>query len=155
VKKVLVPFVLVALVATVAAGCGGGGSSKNKAYANSVSGYAAALDSICAPLNAKIKAIGATGLAGIAAHGDEIKATIQTGVDKIDKLQPPDQVKSAADDFVAKNKEAIGKFDDLIAAAKAGDSAKAQKIAQEIVALDNTTNQDARSIGAAQCAHGG
>jgi hypothetical protein len=154
VKKVLVPFVLVALVAVVAAGCGGG-SSKNKAYANSVSGYAAALDSICAPLNAKIKAIGATGLAGIAAHGDEIKSTIQTGVDKIDKLQPPDQVKSAVDDFVAKNKEAIGKFDGLIAAAKAGDSAKAQQIAQEIVALDNATNQDARTIGAAQCAHGG
>jgi hypothetical protein len=154
VKKLLLPLVLVALAAIVAAGCGGG-SSKNKAYANSVSGYAAALNSICAPLNAKIKAIGATGLAGVAAHGDEIKSVIQTAVDKIDKLQAPDQVKTEADDFVAKNKEALGKFDDLIAAAKAGDSAKAQQIAQEIQALDNATNQDASKIGAARCAQGG
>ena len=152
-KKVLVPFVLVALAATIAAGCGGGGSSKNTA--NSVSAYAAAMDSICAPLNAKIKAIGARGLAGIATHGEEIRSVIQTAVDKIHSLQPPEQVKATADDFFAKNKEALGKFDDLIAAAKAGDGAKAQQIAQEIVALNTRTNHDARKIGAAKCAQGG
>src|SRR5204862_6120858 len=111
--------------------------------------------SICVPLNAKIKAIGARGLAGIASHGEEIKSAIQTAVDKIHNLQPPEQVKATADDFFAKNKEALAKFDDLITAARAGDGATAQRIAQQIVALNTRTNHDARKSGGANCAQGG
>src|SRR5436305_10077568 len=100
-KKLAIPLVALVVVAVIAAGCGGE-SSKNKAYVNSVQGYANALNSICAPAEAKVKALGATGIQGIAVHGSTIKGLISDAVDKMDKLEPPSQVKSTAQDFISK-----------------------------------------------------
>lgn len=154
-KKVIVPLVLVALAAVLAAGCGGGGSSKNKAYANSVSQYASAIDQICGSVNTKLKAMHTNTLAGLAANGPKAKSIISDGLNKIDNLQPPDQVKSAADDFVSKGKQAVGMYDSIISAAKNKDTAKIQQIGSKIAALDKSTHQDATTIGALKCAQNG
>jgi hypothetical protein len=154
-KKLLVPLVLLALALVVAAGCGGGGSSKNKAYASSVSAYAAALDSICAPLQAKAKSLGIHSIADIAVNGHKLEALIQRSENKIEKLQPPEQVKAAAADWKAKVSDALSKYGDLISDAKAGDAAKVQQVATRIHADDVATNKDAHTIGADACAQGG
>jgi hypothetical protein len=144
------------LTVAVAAGCGGGGgSSKNKAYSSSPAKYAAALNSICAPAEAKVKALHASSLQDVANLGPKIKGLIQDAVNKMDKLEPPSQVKGTADDFIAKEKASLSKFDDLISAAKSGDAAKTQQVAQGIAALDQAANQDASKLGAAKCAQTG
>jgi hypothetical protein len=153
-KKLLVPFVVLALVVAVAAGCGGG-KSKNKAYAGSVSAFAAALNSICRPALAKARALHLKTMSDIAAKGDKFRSIQSTAIDKIASLQPPDQIKSTMDDVVAKGHEQISKVEDLVAAAKAGDTAKVQQIASEIQPLQAASNKDFAKIGANTCAEPG
>jgi hypothetical protein len=155
VKKLLVPMAFLALSPVVAAGCGGGGSSKNQAYAGSVRAYAAALDSICAPLEAKARSLGIHSIADIAVNGHRLEALIQRSENRIEKLQPPAQVKAAAADWKAKVSDALSKYGALISDAKAGDAAKVQQIANQIHADDVATNKDAHTIGADACAQGG
>ena len=154
-KRLFAPIAVLALLLAVAAGCGGsGGSSKNKAYASSVSAYVAALNTICAPAIAKARALNVQTMADIAANGDKFKSIQLDAIDKMDSLQPPDQIKSTVDDFVSKSREEASKFGDLVSAAKAGDTAKAQQLLAEIRQLNVKTNAELAKIGATKCVAG-
>lgn len=146
--RALVFVVLLLAAVLLAASCG---KSRNKAYAGSTADYAAALDQICGPAQAKLQQLGPHSLQEIVTQGPKIKSIVQDAVDRIDDLQPPDEVKSAADDFVSTSKEQISKYDDIVAAAKKGDTAKVQEIGAELNALSAKNDQDARTIGADKC----
>jgi hypothetical protein len=146
--RVLVCLLAVAAI-LVAAGCGG--KSRNKAYAGSKADYAAALDQICSPAFEKTKRLQPKSLPELITNVPKIKDIARAAIDKIDKLEPPPEVKSAAEDFVSKSRDALDKFDDIVSAARSGDGAKVQQIGNEIQKLDNETDQDAREIGAQKC----
>lgn len=148
-KKLFIPFVLVVAVAVVAAGCGG--KSKNKAYAGSVTAYAAALNEICAPVNAQIKTLQPKTVAEIPDKAPQIKALIEDGVKKVENLQAPDEVKDAADEFVEATNKQLDAFDDLVNAAKDGDAAKVQEVGQQLSQFDQESDAAAEEIGADQC----
>ena len=107
--------------AAVLVAAGCGGGSSKKTF-ESKQEYAAALDSICGPARRKI-----------------------------DDLEPPDEVRRPAEDFVSTSREELRKIDDLVDAARTGDAAKLQEIQQELGSLDSQTDRDAREIGATAC----
>ncbi len=153
-KKTRLPALLIFVLAAalIAAGCGGGGTSRNKAYAGSKQDYAAALDSICAATNEAGKSLDLSSITKIAAGGDQAKDLLDSMVDKLGKLQPPDEVKESANSFVDGLKQEASKFGDLTQAAKDGDAAKVKSIQGDIQSESAATSEDARFLGATGCA---
>jgi hypothetical protein len=142
--------VLAGAAALVAAGCGG--SSRNKAYAGSKSEFAAAMNSICATVNAKQKAIGQpNNLSDVVTLGPKIRDLLNNAIKKLQNLEPPAEIKSQVADFISIGKQELSKLDDLINAAKAKDQTKFTQIAQEASGLNSKGDADARAIGAPAC----
>ena len=151
-KLLVVPCLALMLVAVVAAGCGGKSKSKAYAYgAMSLPAYRAALNKICGQFETAKSAFQTNSLSEVAATGGKLKTLVQHELDQINKLQAPAQVKSAVDDSVANTQQQLKLLDNLISAAKAGDTAKAQQIAVQIKALGQKNQQDAKKIGATTC----
>lgn len=152
--RVLATILLLGVLGLIVAGCGGGGgNSRNDAYAGSKDEYAAALNSICTSVNQKLKALDLTDIAAYGLHGDEAIGIGDKAIDKIDNLQPPDEVKDSANAFVSKVREEQDKLRDLVDEAKKGDAAKVNEIASEIKPIDDEANNAANEIGASGCAH--
>lgn len=149
--RMLTPLLLVVAVALVAAGCGGG-KSRNKAYASSKQDYAAAIDSICSKTNKEGKSIDLSSTSAIASNGDKAKGLLDAMTDKIDNLQPPDEVKDSASSLVAGLRKETDKFGEMTQAAKDGDEAKVKSIQGEIASEAAATSEDARFVGATGCA---
>jgi hypothetical protein len=151
VTKLLAALVALAATAALAAGCGGG-TSRNKAYSSSKADYAAALDSICAATNKAGSALNFSSISDIAQNGDEAKDLLDKMVDKVDSLEPPDEVKTQAQSFVDGLQKEADSFGDLVQAAKDGDAEKVQKIQGDLQSEAAATSEDARFIGATGCA---
>jgi hypothetical protein len=143
--------VVVAVCAALAAGCGGG-SSRNKAYANSKDAYASAVDSICAAQLTKAKELDLSTVSAITKNGSQAGDIIDTLAQKVDNLQPPDSLKDAASSFVDGLQKEADKLGDLTDAAKAGDTAKVSQIQQDLQSDAAATSEDARFLGATGCA---
>ena len=152
-RRLLIALALVtATAALVAAGCGG--SSRDKAYAGSKADFAAAMSSICASVNAKIKEIGVGSLDDLATKGPQVIDAIKAGVKKLKKLEPPAEIKSNVDSFLSLSDQTISKLGDLVDAAKKKDEAAATKLQGELDALDKQEDADAKAIGATACLSG-
>ena len=148
-RKLVALMLLVAALVLVAAGCG----SKKNGYSASKADFAAGMNSICAAVNAKIKAIGAiTSLSDLATKGPDVLKDGQDGIAKVKKLgTPPDEIKTAVDDWIAKSDASATLIQKVIDAAKANDSATAAKLDQELTPLNTATDADAKTIGAPAC----
>jgi hypothetical protein len=142
-------LVLVAAAALLTAGCGGGGSESQPL---SKAEYAARLDTICAATNEAGKSLDLSSMTKLAANGDKAKDLLDTMANKIDKLEPPAEVKDSAKSFVAGLKQEAGKFGEMTQAAKAGDAQKVQSIQSDLASEAAATGEDARFIGATGCA---
>ena len=143
-------LVLVASAAVVAAGCGG--TSRDKAYSGSKAAYAAALDSICAATNKAGNSIDLSSTEKIASNGDDAKDLLDKLANRIDGLQPPDEVKTQAQSFADGLKQEASQFGDMVDAAKNGDTAKIKEIQGKLSSESAATSEDARFIGATGCA---
>ncbi len=149
--KTALTLMIVAALGLTAAGCGGG-KSRNKAYAASKQDFAAALDSICSATNEAGKSLDLSSITKLAADGDKAKNLLDKMVDKVDSLEPPAVVKDSASSFVAGLKQEAGKFGDLTQAAKDGDATKVKSIQGDLQSEAAATSEDARFIGATDCA---
>jgi hypothetical protein len=154
-KRVLLMVPVLVLVSAVllAAGCGGGGSSsRNTAYSNSKSAFAAAMNSVCASLNAQVRTIGRPQtLAEVASKGPELQSQSQKALSKLESLEPPAEIKAAFDDFIATSKQQDTLIGQLIDAAKAKDGAKVKTLGAQIDELSKKSDADVQQIGAPAC----
>ena len=149
-RTLVISLVLVASAAVVASGCGG--TSRNKAYSSSKTGYAAALDSICAATNKAGEKIDLSSTEKIASNGGDAKDLLDKLADKVDGLEPPDEVKTQAQSFADGLKQEANEFGDMVDAAKDGDTAKIKEIQGKLSSEAAATSEDARFIGATGCA---
>jgi ornithine cyclodeaminase/alanine dehydrogenase-like protein (mu-crystallin family) len=149
VKTVLI-LTIVAALGLTAAGCGG--TSRNKAYSGSKQDYAAALDSICSATNLAGTSLDLSSITNIAANGGKAKDLLSSMVDKVDKLEPPADVKDSAKSFVDGLRQEADRFGELTQAAKDGDAAKVKSIQGDLQSEAAATSEDARFIGATGCA---
>jgi hypothetical protein len=149
-RTLVTSLVLVAAATVVAAGCGG--KSRDKAYSGSKTAYAAALDSICRATNEKGKALDLSSNEKIASNGGQAKDLLNEMADKIDGLQPPDDVKTQAQSFVDGIRQEANQFGDLTQAAKDGDDSKIKEIQGKLQSEAAATSEDARFVGATGCA---
>ena len=150
-KKKVVMGAVAAALAIVAAGCGGGGSKSL-----SKEEYSSQLNTICTELNDKNKAIGdPQSIDEVVTKGPQLQDAFQSAIDEVENLNPPDELKDAHERFVSLGKQIHSKIDDLIAAAKKKDLAKAQQIGATIDPLNTESNEIARTkLGAPACDQG-
>ena len=141
-----------ALVLLVAAGCGGGGGGDELTAEE----YSSQLNTICTELNDKNKAIGdPQSIDEVVTKGPQLQDAFQSAIDEVENLNPPDELKDAHERFVSLGKQIHSKIDDLIAAAKKKDLAKAQQIGATIDPLNTESNEIARTkLGAPACDQG-
>jgi hypothetical protein len=148
-KKLIAGAMLVSLAAVLAAGCGG--SSRNKAYANDKAAFAAAVNSVCAKVNAAQKAVKINTLQDIVNQGPALQKTEAAAVKKLKSLVPPDAVKSNYDHLLSVVSQATDDFGKIIAAAKKNDTAKVNQLGGELNTLVKSADPDANAIGAPAC----
>ena len=147
--RLAVPLVLVLAAVVLAAGCGGGGSSGEQL---TKAEYAAKLDTICTETNEAGKSLDLASISKLATSGGEAKALLDKMIDRINSLEPPDEVQDAASSFVAGLEQESKDFGELTQAAKDGDAAKVRQIQGELSSEAAATSEDARFIGATGCA---
>jgi hypothetical protein len=139
--------VLGAAAALAAAGCGGGGNKQlTKAE------YADKVDNLCAAAQAKGKSLDLSSLSKIARSGTEAKGILNELANKVDNLEPPDEVSDSAKSFVDGLKQEANEIGELSQAAKNADVAKIQEIQGKLQSQIAATSEDARFIGATGCA---
>jgi hypothetical protein len=145
---------VVAALAIVAAGCGGGGGGGGGALSKEE--YSSQLNKICTELNDKNKAIGdPQSIDEVVTKGPQLQDAFQSAIDEVENLNPPDELKDAHERFVSLGRQIHSKIDDLIAAAKKKDLAKAQQIGATIDPLNTESNEIARTkLGAPACDQG-
>lgn len=146
-RTLVTSLVLVASAALLAAGCGGGGGG-----ALSKAEYAAKADAACAAANSEGKGLDLSSTEKIAANGDRAKEILDELANKVDDLQPPDELKDSADSFVTGLKQEADQFGDMTQAAKDGDAAKIKEIQGKLQSESAATSEDARFVGATGCA---
>jgi hypothetical protein len=146
-RTLVISLVLAATAALVAAGCGGGGKEPlSKAE------YAAKADAACAAANAKGKDLDLTSTEKIASNGDKAKDILDELANKVDALDPPDELKDSASSFVDGLQQEANQFGDIVDAAKDGDEDKIKEIQGKLTSEGAATSEDARFIGATGCA---
>jgi hypothetical protein len=150
VKKLAIAAVLALVL--IAAGCGGGGGGKSLSKEE----YSSQLNTICTELNDKNKAIGdPQSIDEVVTKGPQLQDAFQSAIDEVENLNPPDELKDAHERFVSLGKQIHSKIDDLIAAAKKKDLAKAQQIGATIDPLNTESTEIARTkLGAPACDQG-
>ena len=151
-KKKLVIGAVAAVLAIVAAGCGGGGGGNSLSKEE----YSSQLNKICTELNDKNNAIGdPQSIDEVVTKGPQLQDAFQSAIDEVENLNPPDELKDAHERFLSLGKQIHSKIDDLIAAAKKKDLAKAQQIGATIDPLNTESNEIARTkLGAPACDQG-
>jgi len=145
-RTLVASLVLVASATVVAAGCGGGGNKLTKAQ------YVAKADAACAAAQSEGKGLDLSTTDKIAANGDRAKQIFDELANKIDNLQPPDEIKTQAQSFVDGLKQEATQFGDMTQAAKDGDAAKVRQIQEKLASESSATSEDARFVGATGCA---
>jgi len=146
-RTLVMSLVLVSAAAVAAAGCGGGGSTPlTKAQ------FAAKADAACAAAQEKGKNLDLSSTEKIASNGAQAKSIFDELANKIDDLQPPDELKDSAQSFVDGLRQEASQFGDMTQAAKDGDSTKVQQIQQKLQSESAATSEDARFVGATGCA---
>jgi len=110
------------------------------------------LDLVCAATNKAGKSIDLSSTEKIVSNGDEAKDLLDKLAERIDGLEPPDEVKSQAQSFVDGLKQEASQFGDMVQAAKDGDTDKIKEIQGKLSSEGAATSEDARFIGATGCA---
>ncbi len=136
------------VLALAAAGCGGGGSKSL-----SRDEYAAQLTTICQKASAELKRIGTPTSPGeIVTRGPKLLDAFDGAIGQAEKLQPPDELRTAADKFVSEAKQIRGLIDRIVVAAKGNDLATLVQLGNQASALSKDLGAAGKSLGAPACA---
>ena len=146
VRRALIPLAAVVLVAA----CGGEDRLSRDEYVKQA-------DAICADYEEKLEeqeralqeAESPDELASVI---DRAIPTIREGTDRLDALEPPEDLESQVNQWNRLNDENIKKLEQIRDAAKAGDTGKIGSLGEEISANEEDADKLARDIGLRDCA---
>lgn len=149
-KRLASGALLMALVAVLAAGCGGGGSK-----ALSKEEYGSQLNKICQDANADRKKAGTiSSPADVVKKGPKLLAAFDRLISRAEKLKPPDEIKTDTDKVLSEAKQLRDLVSQVIDAAKANDVAKVVQLGAEGDALTKDLDALGTKLGAPACAQG-
>jgi hypothetical protein len=145
---------LLALIAlALAAGCGGGGGSGDRL---SAAEFREAADAICAEYDQKIQDLGEPeSLEDLNAFIERAIPIIEEGFNKLDELQPPEELEADWDRAMEVNAENLELTKDLQAAAESGNEERVQEILAEASQNEEETDRLARELGLERCGEDG
>ena len=141
--------VLAAGAALLIAGCGGSSSSSS-----STASFAAQANAICAAEGAKIVALPAPGN-DLASQGASLEAQlpiIQEELTKLKALTPPSGQEALWKSTLSDLDQSTALIPQVVAAAKAGDTAKVNALATQATPLTNSATAAAKKLGLTACA---
>jgi hypothetical protein len=146
-RHLLAVTVLVAVVA----GCGDGdGDDSNKQLSYAATGTK--LSAICTKAKAAAGNASLTGdLKADAKTAEKIKSALDDGLDEVNDVKPPDELKSAYDDFKSQSEQQSQKLQDALDAADSGDKDGFDAALKEYGALNQQNNLSASQLGAKGC----
>ncbi len=139
-----------AVLAGTVAGCGGGDDS-NKTL--SYSDFSNQANEICKTADEKTAGLKITGdPANDAAVFDQAIPEVESAVEEFGKLKPPEELKSAYDQFVSLSNQQLANTKKAQAAAKAGDKQGEIEALKANAALQGQSHEAGSKLGAAECA---
>jgi hypothetical protein len=131
-------------------GCGGGGSSSGARLTKAE--FSAKANALCTDFNKKIDALpNPTTEAEMSSMLDQMKGMFEQVVAGMKKLNPPAESQAAYDRIMVLADEQLARVDDMIAALKAKDLARLQKLTKEGDTNDAETNKLFKELGATSC----
>jgi hypothetical protein len=153
--RALIPLVLTLAFAGASAGCGGGGDSSGGGTTTAKPSmtkeqFAAKITAICTKGKKKIAKVGfELGSAGSAANsGQEVADLEGDMIDEFKKLQPPDEIKSQAEDFISKTEAARDKLEELVHAAINRQAENVAAATPQVASAGRAAHDAANSFGA-------
>jgi hypothetical protein len=132
-------------------GCGGGdgGGSGDRL---SAAEFREAADAICAEYDQKIEDLGEPeSLEDLSEFIGRAIPIIEEGFNKLDELQPPEELEADWDRTMEVNAENLQLTKDLQAAAESGDQERVQEILSQASQNEEETDQLARKLGVERC----
>ncbi|MEX2464265.1 MAG: hypothetical protein WD428_00155 [Gaiellaceae bacterium] len=144
---------LVASAALAAAGCGGGGGSGDRLTAAE---FRQAADAICAEYDQKIQDLGEPeSLEDLTAFIGRAIPIIEEGFNKLEELQPPEELEADWNRAMEVNAENLQLTKDLQAAAESGNDERVQEILAQASQNEEETDRLARELGLQRCGEEG
>ena len=144
---------LAASAALAAAGCGGGGGSGDRLTAAE---FRQAADAICAEYDQKIQDLGQPeSLEDLTAFIGRAIPIIEEGFNKLEELQPPEELEADWDRAIEVNGENLELTKDLQAAAESGNEERVQEILAQAGQNEEETDRLARELGLQRCGEEG
>jgi hypothetical protein len=138
-------FLLLALI--VAAGCGGGGSSRLTRDQ-----YAAKADGICAKYNQQTRALAnPSSLSELANVADQTIPILDHALGDLRKLKPPSDEQAAADQWLAQVENLEGDLKEIRDKAKANDMRGVQGVVPKATEHNTKSNALATQLGMKVC----
>lgn len=138
---------LIALVAVLLAGCGGG-----KGKPLSKEEYASKADAICAKYNQQTKALASPqNLSDLAKLADKTLPILGNAIRDISKLTPPASEKALSDQWLTQVRNLEDDLREIRDKAKAGDTQGVQAVAPKATEHNAQSNQLATQLGMSVC----
>ena len=146
---------LVALTALAAAGCGGGGGGASGDRLSAAE-FRQAADAICAEYDQKIQDLGEPeSLEDLTAFIGRAIPIIEEGFNKLEELQPPEELEADWNRAIEVNAENLQLTKDLQAAAESGNDERVQEILAQASQNEEETDRLARELGLQRCGEEG
>ncbi len=143
--------ILIGLVSStalaVAAGCGGGGDRLSRDELVSEA------DAICADYEAELEGLAEPeSLADFERLVQDAKPIVETGVEELRALEPPEDLEEEYDEWISQNEENVESLDDLQAAVAERDEQRVQEVVQGLDQNEQEADELAAEIGLEECA---
>jgi hypothetical protein len=143
-----------ASAALAGAGCGGDGGGSGEQL--SAAEFREQADAICAEYDQKIQDLGEPeSLEDLTAFIGRAIPIIEEGFNKLDELQPPEELEADWDRAMEVNAENLQLTKDLQAAAEAGNEQRVQEILAQASQNEEQTDRLARDLGLERCGEEG
>jgi hypothetical protein len=146
-RRSLCAGVALAVLALLAAGCGGSGSDRL-----TLEEFTTQADAICAEYDEKLNALDGSDSPAEAAvvvrKGMEIAGE---QLDELNALSPPEEVEDAFSDAMAILQQELDLFEEFAAALESNDETRANELFNTLEELDTRADARAQEIGLTQC----
>lgn len=142
-------LLLATLASAALVGCGG---DDNEAL--TYDGFVAAANELCVEVDQEVDEIAAD-LSGDAKADapifDDLVPALEDATQRLEDLQPPDELEAAHDEFTAIANQQLDGARDAQGAAEAGDDAEYQRILEDLQPLGDESDEAASKLGAEDC----
>jgi hypothetical protein len=148
-------LVVAAAVGLAATGCGGGDGGGGGDQLSAAE-FREAADAICAEYDQKIQDLGEPeSLEDLNAFIERAIPIIEEGFNKLEDLQPPEELEADWNRAMEVNGENLQLTKDLQAAAESGDEQRVQEILAQAAQNEEETDRLARELGLQRCGEEG